>query len=412
MQNAPPTDIADILKRESGRILATLVRVLGDIDKAEEALQEACLVAMQKWPESGIPQNPYAWLVSAGKFKMIDLIRRQGRGKALLEQNLEQQAVGSIEQNLLDPQIIEDDQLRLIFYCCHPDLNRDARIALSLREVCGMSTSEIARAYFLPVETVKKRITRAKAQIKNNNIAYEIPGKDEMSERLQSVLAVIYLVFNEGYSATAGDQHIRRALTEEAVFLGRQVVKLLATPECFGLLALLLLQESRREARVDSNGDIIDLEQQDRSLWDRTLIREGLQLLETAVSSGRLGVYTLQAALASVHASADSIKNTRWDLIVQYYDMLLAINPSPVIEFHRAIAVGMRSGPQAGLALLEQLETDVKLANYHSLFAAKAEFYQQLGWRDQAIQAYQAALQWVRQEPERKYLQKQLKKIF
>jgi RNA polymerase sigma-70 factor (ECF subfamily) len=415
MLDSTQLEIGKIYKAESGRVLAGLIRILGDLDLAEEALQEAFSVAMEKWPIEGIPKNPYSWLVSTGKFKAIDAIRRIGRGKELIAGivSLEEEDLNgsAIEQVDWEKHLIEDDQLRLIFFCCHPLLPMDSRIALSLREVCGMSTLEIARAYLVPVETIKKRISRAKALIKEKKIPYEIPSKAELSDRVDAVLRVIYLVFNEGYSASSGEDHIRKDLSEEAIFLSRKLVELVSIPESLGLLALLLLQESRREARVAKTGDLIPLEDQDRSLWDQKLIREGVQLIQTAVMSGRLGPYTLQAAIASVHALADSVQNTQWELIVGYYDMLLSINPSPVVELNRAIAVGMHKGPKAGLAIIDRLMKNKKLNSYHVIYAAQADFCKKLRLIDKAIDAYQRAIELVRQEPEKRYLKKQLSEI-
>lgn len=407
--------IGKIYKTESGRVLAGLIRIFGDLDVAEEALQEAFSIAMEKWPKEEIPKNPYSWLISTGKFKAIDSMRRLGRGKELFAENLslEQEKFDGSFVDQLDGEknLIEDDQLRLIFFCCHPLLPLDSRIALSLREVCTMSTVEIARAYLLPFETIKKRISRAKALIKEKNIPYEIPSKAELSKRMDAVLRVIYLIFNEGYSASSGEDHIRKELTEEAIFLSRKLVELNPSPESLGLLALLLLQESRRESRVTKNGDLISLENQDRSLWDQKLIGEGVQLIQYAVMSGRLGPYTLQAAIASVHAVADSVQNTQWELIIGYYDMLLSIHPSPVVELNRAIAVGVHKGPKAGLVIIERLLENEKLNAYHIIYAAQADFSKKLGLIDEAIKAYQRALELVGQEPEERYLKKQLAEI-
>ncbi len=408
-------EIGKIYKTESGRVLAGLIRILGDLDLAEEALQEAFSIAMEKWPIEGIPKNPYAWLISAGKFKAIDALRRIGRGKELLAEKyiLEKEAFddGSTEQPGWEKGLVEDDQLRLIFFCCHPLLPLDSRIALSLREVCGMSTVEIARAYLLPFETIKKRISRAKALIKDKKIPYKIPSKVELGRRMDAVLHVIYLIFNEGYSASSGEDHIRKELTEEAIYLSRQLVVLISSPESLGLLALLVLQESRASSRVTEDGDLIALENQDRTLWDQNLIREGVQLIQSAVMSGRLGPYTLQAAIASVYAVADSVENTQWDLIIGYYDMLLSINPSPIVELNRAIAVGMYEGPQAGLAIIESLLKTDRLCSYHIIYAAQADFLKKLGLMDEAIKAYQRAIELVRQEPEERYLKKQLSEL-
>lgn len=396
-------------------MLASLIRILGDFELAEEALQEAFYVALEKWPVEGLPKNTYSWLVSAGKFKAIDAIRRLERGKELIAENLSLEqgdhGQGYIEQQDVDNHLIEDDQLRLIFYCCHPLLPLDSRIALSLREVCRMSTEEIARAYLSSYETMKKRISRAKALIKEKNIPYELPSRDELPRRLDAVLHVIYLIYNEGYSASSGEDHIRKELTTEAIVLSRKLVELIPTPEGLGLLALFLLQESRRDSRVTEKGDLIPLEHQDRSLWNQTFIREGVQLIHKAVMSGRLGIYSLQAAIASVHAVADSVQHTQWDLIIGYYDMLLSINPSPVIELNRAIAVGMHEGPKAALAIIERLKKNKRLASSHIIYSARAEFSKRLGLKDEAIKAYERALELVRQEPEKRYLQQQLATI-
>jgi len=408
-------EIGKIYKTESSRVLASLIRILGNLDLAEEAMQAAFSIAMEKWPKDGIPNNPYSWLVSTGKYKTIDTIRRTNRGKELLAEvsllDCERIEQPSVEQLVLEKHLVEDDQLRLIFYCCHPDLSLDSRIALALREVCGMTTLEISQAYLVPIETIKKRISRAKARIKQNNIAYEIPTKTDLKRRMEAVLHVIYLIFNEGYCASVGEDHIRKELTEEAIYLSRQLVSLISTTESIGLLALLLLQESRREARMTENGDIISLDNQDRSRWNQNLIQEGLQLIQQAVMSGRLGPYTLQAAIASVHSVAESVKKTQWELIIAYYDMLLTINPAPIIELNRAIAVGTHQGPNAGLDIIEQLIKQNKLSTYPTLFAAKAEFSKQLGSVNIAKQAYQRAIELVRPGPEERYLKEQLANI-
>ncbi len=415
MQNPVRREIEKIYKVESGRVLASLIRILGDLDVAEESLQEAFFVALKKWPKEGLPKNPYSWLVSVGKFKAIDAIRRAGRGQELIAENLslerEDHDQGDCALQYVDGHLVEDDQLRLIFYCCHPLLPLDSRIALSLREVCGMSTEEIARAYLSSYEAMKKRIARAKALIKEKKVPFEIPSQAELTRRLDAVLHVIYLIYNEGYSATSGEDHIRTELTAEAIYLSRTLVKLIPSPESLGLLALCLLQDSRREARVTDKGDLIPLEQQDRTRWNQELITEGLQLIHGAVMSGRLGIYSLQAAIASVHAVAESVQHTQWDLIIGYYDMLLSINPSPVIELNRAIAVGMHDGPQAALAIIERLQENEKLGSSHIIYSARAEFSKRLGLKDEAIKAYERALELVRQEPEKRYLQQQLTNI-
>lgn len=408
MQDSINTEIAKIYKSESGRVLAGLVRILGDFDLAEEAFS----IALEKWPKEGIPKNPYSWLVSTGRFKAIDSIRRMKRGRELLLENFSLNNEGYSKPEVWKKHVVEDDQLRLIFFCCHPSLPLDSRIALTLRDFCGMTTKEIAHTYLVSFETIKKRISRAKALFREKNIPYEIPSRSELANRLDAVLHVIYLIFNEGYSASSGEDRIRKELTDEAIYLCRRLVDLIPTPESMGLLALLLLQESRRPSRVTKNGDLIPLENQDRSLWDQNLIREGMQLIHQAIMSGRLGPYTLQAAIASVHAVADSVQNTQWDLIIEYYDMLLSINPSPVVELNRAIAVGMQEGPEAGLYIINNLLRENKLDSYHLIYSAQADFSKKLGLRDEAIKAYKRAIELARQEPERRYLQHQLSEIF
>lgn len=411
MQNIINREIAKIYKSESGRVLASLVRILGDFDLAEEALQEAVTIALEQWPKEGIPKNPYSWLISTGKFKAIDSIRRLNRGKEIISENFQLNNDAYSETYALEKNVVEDDQLRLIFFCCHPLLPLDSRIALSLRDVCGMKTEEIARAYLVPFETIKKRISRAKALFREKKISYEIPPKSEIKNRINAVLHVIYLIFNEGYSASSGEDRIRKELTDEAIFLCRQLVDLISTPESMGLLALLLLQESRRESRVATNGDIIPLENQDRTLWDQNLIKEGIELINKAIMSGRMGPYSIQAAIASVHATADSVQNTRWDLIIDYYDMLLISNPSPIVELNRAIAVGMHKGPRVGLSIIDNLLKEGKLGSYHLIYSAKADFSKRLGRTNDAIKAYEKAIELVKQEPERRYLKKQLSEI-
>ena len=355
--------IAEIYATESRRVLATLIRLLGDIDHAEEALQEAFGAALTAWPKDGIPQNPRAWLVSAGKFKGIDAIRRQGRGAELILQEARATERTYSVPEEWDGDVVKDDQLRLIFTCCHPALPIDARIALSLREVCGLTTDEIARSFLVPVETMKKRISRAKAAIREKRIPYEVPSHSDLAGRLDAVLHVVYLVYNEGYTATSGTEHLRRDLAAEAVFLSRLLVDLLPEPEATGLLALLLLHESRSAARTDSRGDLVPLEEQDRSSWNSELIAEGNELVRKSMMSGRLGSYVIQAAIASVHAAADSVESTNWDLIVGYYDTLAKLQDSPFVALNRAIAVGMRDGPEEGLAI-EEAHAILRLLHY------------------------------------------------
>ena len=410
MPKSIKSEIAKIYKSESGQVLASLVRILGDYDLAEEALQVAFKIALEKWPQEGMPKNPTPWLISTGKFKAIDWIRRKKRGNELLGQ----EHLFSKKYNqpqVFEKHLIEDDQLRLIFYCCHPGLPLDSRIALCLRDFCGMTTKEIGQAYLVSNEAIKKRISRAKALFREKDIPYQIPARSELSKRLNAVLHVIYLIFNEGYSASSGEKRIRKELMDDAIYLSRTLVELIPTPESLGLLALFLLQESRRESRTTENGEIIPLEHQDRSLWNQHLIREALQLIQKAIMSGKMGPYTLQAAIASVHAVADSVETTQWDLIVDYYDMLLSINPSPVIELNRAIAIGMKEGPKTGLIIINELLKENNLVSYHLIYSAKADFSKKLGLRDEAIQAYELAIKFTNQEPEQKYLQQQLSEM-
>ncbi len=403
--------IAEIYAAESRRVLATLIRLLGDIDQAEEALQEAFGTALTAWPRDGIPQNPRAWLVSTGRFKGIDAIRRQGRGTELIRQQAREDDRTYAVPEGWDGDVVQDDQLRLIFTCCHPALPIDARIALCLRVVCGLTTEEISRAFLVPVETMKKRIFRAKAAIRKERIPYEVPSHSELPGRLDAVLHVVYLVYNEGYSATSGPQHLRRDLAAEAIALSRLIANLLPEPEATGLLALLLLHESRSAARTDPRGDLIPLEEQDRVLWDRELIAEGIDLVRRSMMSGRLGSYVIQAAIATVHAAADSVKATRWDVIVGYYDMLVELQSSPVVALNRAIAVGMRDGPRAGLAIVDDLLETGAMSSYHPAHAARADLARRAGSLDQARDSYRRAIELVRQEPERRYLESRLARI-
>jgi len=400
--------VAELYRSESRRVLATLIRLLGDFDLAKESLQEAFQAALEQWPQDGIPRNPRTWLVSAGRFKGIDALRRRGRGDALL---------GAVAQDIKEPaadpegwddETIQDDQLRLIFTCCHPLLPQEARIALALREVCGLTTEEVARSFLVAHEAMKKRIARAKERIRTERIPYEIPSRTELAKRLEAVLQVVYLVYNEGYAATAGDTLIRRNLAEDALYLCRLLVDLLPEPEAIGLLALILLHESRRTARTDENGDLIPLEQQDRTLWDQERIGEGIDLAHRALVSGRFGSYTLQAAIAAVHAVAPSVEATDWDQIVRLYDLLLARASTPVIELNRGIAVAMRDGPSAGLALVDALLDRGELADYHPAHAVRADLNRRLGRTDKAAASYRRALDLARQEPERRFLKRRI----
>lgn len=398
--------IAEAFRSERRRVLATLVRLLGDLDLAEEALQEAFEIAAQRWHESGVPENPRAWLISTARFRGIDELRRRTRGDAVVRELAD---AGSEPVSVEDRHgAVQDDQLRLLFICCHPALPTEARVALALRVVCGLSTDEIARGFLVSSETMKRRITRAKAHLRDQRVEYEIPTRDQLGDRLGGVLQVIYLVFNEGYSASAGDEHIRRELTRQALILSRLVVELLPNPEALGLLALLLLHESRSDARVDARGDIIPLEAQDRSRWRRDLIHEATGHLEAAFLSGRIGPYSVQAAIASVHAAAESVETTNWALIVDYYDMLSILQPGPVIQLQRAVALGMRDGPEVGLARVDELLEGGALDRYHSIHAIRADFARRLGRRTVAAEAYRRAIELAQQEPERRYLRRRL----
>lgn len=410
MDNLSET-LKQLYRSESRRILATLIRLLGDFNLAEDALHDAFRAAMEEWPQNGMPENPRAWLVSAGRFKAIDHIRRQSKFDTPLE---------AIQENLVnldddaaqqDEQSIADDQLRLIFTCCHPALSPEARSALTLREVCGLSTEEIARAYVIGPTTLAQRIVRAKSKIKDAGIPYEVPGEHELPERLHTVLQVIYLLFNEGYSSSSGDSVTRVDLSDEAIRLGRLLLDLLPQAEVQGLLALMLLHESRRPARTDHNGDLILLEEQDRSLWNQDLIQEGITLVETALRSGRFGTYTLQAAIAAVHAEAKTPQQTDWPQIVALYDRLLTLEPSPVIRLNRAVAIAMRDGPAAGLALIDRIKQEGDLSGYYWFHSAQADLYRRLGKTDEAQSAYRKALNLTQLEPERRYLQKRLMEV-
>lgn len=411
MRRVAVSDLEKIFKSESGRVLATLMRILRDLDLAEEALQESFSAALVTWRQNGIPDNPYGWLVSAGKFKAIDTIRRSDHGKALLKNlHLHREAGEPIDQEnqYIEKYLVHDDQLRLIFLCCHPRLSMEARICLSLRELCGLSTKEIARGLLTSPENIKKRISRAKNLIKDEKIPYGIPDKDHLDERVNTVLQVIYLIYNEAYSVLHSKDQNRQALVHQALYLSRKLVELLPSSETYGLLALVLIQESRHAARMSDQGDIIPLEYQDRSLWDQKMIDEGRGLIHQAVMSGRLGIYSLQAAIASVHAVADSTQSTRWDLIVGYYDLLLSIHNSPVIELNRAVAIGMKDGPETALKILMNLRNDPKLSSYHILYSTEAEFAKQIGLHDQSSKAYQRAIKLASSPADIKYLQQQL----
>jgi RNA polymerase sigma-70 factor, ECF subfamily len=396
---------------ESRRVLATLIRLLGDFDVAEEALHEAFRAALEQWPAEGVPANPRAWLVSAGRFKAIDSMRRQKRFHALDDVG-EAADVAVIDTAAwADEESVEDDRLRLIFTCCHPALAADAQVALTLREVCGLTTEEIARAFLTPAPTLAQRIVRAKAKIRAARIPYQVPTRTELPGRLDAVLRVIYLVFNEGYAASSGESLMRLDLSAEAIRLGRLIAELLPEPEARGLLALMLLHESRRAARSSPSGELILLDDQDRSKWDRDQIAEGVRLVEQALSSGRVGPYAIQAAIAAVHAQAESPGATDWTEIVGLYDVLQRVDASPVIELNRAVAIAMRDGPAAGLVLIDAILDRGDLADYRLAHAARAELCRRLGRTAQARIAYERALALTRQEPERRFLERRLGEI-
>jgi RNA polymerase sigma-70 factor (ECF subfamily) len=395
---------------ESRRVLATLIRVLGDFDAAEEALHDAFRAALEQWPRDGVPDNPRAWLVSAGRFKAIDAMRRRKRFDALEDHDGLDVAVQDAAA-WADPESVQDDRLRLIFTCCHPALAGDAQVALTLREVCGLTTEEIGRAFLTPAPTLAQRIVRAKAKIREAKIPYEVPAAGELRERLDAVLRVVYLVFNEGYSASSGATVTRHDLSAEAIRLGRVLVELLPEPEAIGLLALMLLQESRRAARSTASGELILLEDQDRSLWDRAQIEEGTTLVTRALASRPPGPYAVQAAIAAVHADADSMAETDWAEIVGLYDVLLRIDPTPVVELNRAVAVAMRDGPAAGLALIDAILDRGDLKDYRLAHAARADMCRRLGRAADARGSYQRALTLARQEPERRFLEKRLAEV-
>jgi len=388
-------------------VFATLVRLLGDFDLAEEALHEAFRAALEQWPAEGVPANPRAWLVSTGRFKAIDAIRRRARFDPLEEEHAESLAA----EEPAEREPIEDDRLRLIFTCCHPALAQDAQVALTLREVCGLTTEEIARGFLTPPPTLAQRIVRAKNKIRDANIPYEVPAGPQLAERLDAVLRVIYLVFNEGYSASAGESLTRADLSAEAIRLGRLLVDLLPEPEASGLLALMLLQESRRAARASASGDLIRLEDQDRTRWNRELIGEGVALVERALATRRFGPYTLQAAIAALHAEAPSAGETDWPQIVALYDVLARLDPSPVVELNRAVALAMRDGPAAGLAVVDAILARGELKDYHLAHAARADLCRRLGRRADARVSYERALALARQEPERRFIQQRLAEL-
>jgi RNA polymerase sigma-70 factor (ECF subfamily) len=403
--------VDEVYRSESRRVFATLIRLLGDFDLAEEALHEAFAVAVEQWPREGVPANPRAWLVSTGRFKAIDAVRRRARFDATLAElaarldRVEAAPAGEPGEQ------VEDDRLRLIFTCCHPALPPSTQVALTLREVCGLTTEEIAGAFLSAPSTIAQRIVRGKAKIREARIPYEVPALADLPGRLDPVLSVIYLVFNEGYSATSGEFLTRPDLSGEAIRLGRLLVELLPDPEAIGLLALMLLHESRRTARTSPGGDLVLLEDQDRSLWDRRLIAEGRALVDRALATQGFGVYTLQAAIAAVHAEAPTAAATDWRQIAALYDVLARAEPSPVVELNRAVAVAMRDGPRAGLELIDSILRRGDLAGYHLAHAARADLCRRLGRADDARESYRRALALARQEPERRFLERRLREM-
>jgi RNA polymerase sigma-70 factor (ECF subfamily) len=400
--------VAAVYREESRAVLATLIRLLGDFEFAEEALHEAFRAALEQWPRDGVPDRPRAWLVSAGRFKAIDHLRRQARFEPL---DIERHDVAAEETASTALDGVPDDRLRLIFTCCHPALAPDAQVALTLREVCGLATEEIAAAFLVPAPTLAQRIVRAKAKIRDARIPYEVPAASELPERLEPVLRVVYLVFNEGYAASSGASLVRHDLCAEAIRLARLLVELLPEPEAMGLLALMLLQDSRRAARISASGELVLLDEQDRSLWNRAQIEEGTALVDRLLAARRIGPYTLQAAIASVHARAPDAGATDWREIVVLYDALLHLEPSPVIELNRAVAVAMRDGPASGLALVDALFERGELAGYRLAHAARADLCRRLGRTAQARAAYQRALELTSQEAERGFLARRLAEL-
>ena len=403
-----------VYRADSRRVLATLIRLLGDFDVAEEAMHDAFAAAVERWPGEGVPANPRAWLVSAGRFKAIDRLRRSARfdaSRAMLAAQLEERAMAGGETDHLDEDGVDDDRLRLVFTCCHPALAPDAQLALTLREVCGLTTEEIARAFLTTPSTVAQRIVRAKAKIRDARIPYQLPSRADLPERLDAVLHVVYLVFNEGYSASSGDEVTRHHLSAEAIRLGRLLHELLAEPEVKGLLALMLLHESRRAARSSPEGEIVLLADQDRSSWNQALMAEGKRLVDEAFASRRIGPYTLQAAIAAVHAEAGDATATDWWRIVALYDVLLRADPSPVIELNRAVAVAMRDGAEAGIEGIDALLARGALADYHFVHSARAELCRRAGRVGEARSGFERALSLARQEPERRLLRRRLEEL-
>lgn len=417
MGNAPPNPaeierrIADLYEGESRRVFATLVRLLGDFDLAEDAMHEAFASAVTKWPVEGIPANPRAWLVSAGRFKAIDAMRRRARFDAHMEELSHRFEPRQPAVDDLDEARFNDDQLRLIFTCCHPALSPDVQVALTLREVCGLRTEEVASAFLTTAPTIAQRIVRGKAKIRDTNIPFVVPPIEELPDRLDSVLAVVYLVFNEGYSASSGEAVVRGELSGEAIRLGRLLVDLLPDAEAMGLLALMLLHESRRTARMDAAGDLVLLEDQDRTKWNQTLIREGRAWVARAMATGPIGTYTLQAAISAVHAVAATPDATDWNQIVGLYDLLLRASPTPIVELNRAVAVAMRDGYEAGVAAIDAIFARGELAGYHLAHAARGDLCRRMGRVAEARSGFQRAFDLAQQEPERRFLARRLAEL-
>jgi len=402
--------IETLYRSESGRILATLVRLLGDLDLAEEAMHEAFAAALESWTPAGIPDKPRPWLISTARFKAIDGMRRRARLDGA-QRDLVAQMESRVNDAPVEDEEIEDDRLRLIFTCCHPTLPQEGQVALTLREICGLTTEEIARAFLVTPATLAQRIVRAKAKIRETGIPYEVPAPEELPERLGAVLQVVYLVFNEGYSAAAGAEVTRAELTGEAIRLGRLLTELQPEPEVMGLLALMLLQESRRAARTSPDGELILLENQDRALWNREQIGEGLAFVEKALTSRRFGSYTLQAAIAAVHAEAESAAETDWRQIVALYNQLVRIQPSPVVQLNRAVAIAMQDGPEIGLAQIDAVLERGELADYYLAHSARADMCRRLGRTDEARASYERALALTQQEPERQFLEGRIRQL-
>lgn len=395
-----------LFREDSRRVFATLVRLLGDLDVAEDAMHDAFAAALAQWPETGIPENPRAWLISTGRFKAIDVLRRRSRVDAPLEDSMGQEQPGlpSLEE-------IGDEQLRLIFMCCHPSVPPEGRVALTLREVCGLTTEEIAKAFLSSPSTIAQRIVRAKAKIRDENIPYDLPSGEELAERLNGVLQVVYLVFNEGYYSSHGDSLVRAELASEAIRLGRLILEYRPEPEAMGLLALMLMHHARQASRTTSSGEVVLMPDQDRTLWDRDQIAEGVELVEVALRSRRFGPYCLQAAIAAVHVEATEPQSTDWNQIVALYDLLLRMEPTPIVHLNRAVAVAMRDGPEAGLLLIDELLNDKQLDTYSLAHSARADLYRRLGNSDEALTSYRRALEMANQEPERAFIRSRIEDL-